>query len=144
MSHPCDAQQSGTVLRLIGYRSRSQVTHPRDAQLGLAEFAAHENASRHAGRPVEPAERDKLADTRSRLATGLEQDRARQVTLSKTYRKVMARIDDGVTEQRLRSGQPEPIRRTEANGRAARRAQADDVSTPATWRPLGSDSPMID
>ena len=109
----------------------------------LADLEARDNANRHAGRPVEPAERGKLADARDRLAKGLEQDRAEQVKLSKSYRKVMARIDDGVTEQRLRNGQPDPVRRTEANGRAARRARADDVSAPAVWRPTDDAGPTL-
>ena len=109
----------------------------------LADLEARDNANRHAGRPVEPAERGKLADARHRLAKGLEQDRAQQVKLSKSYRKVMARIDDGVSEQRLRNGQPDPIRKNETNGRAARRARADDVSVPPTWRPPDGAGPEL-
>ncbi len=109
----------------------------------LADLEARDNANRHAGRPVEPAERDKLADARNRLTAGLEQDKAQQAKLSKSYRKVMARIDDGVTEQRLRGSQPDPVRRNEANGRAARRARAEDVAAPASWRPVDGDNPSI-
>ncbi|PZO60212.1 MAG: hypothetical protein DI639_05405 [Leifsonia xyli] len=117
------------VVDRIGQRERTLVKLDQR----LAELASRDNANRHAGRPVEPAERGKLAGARERLATALEQDRAQQAKLSKSYRKVMARIDDGVTEQRLRNGQPEPIRRTEANGRTARRARAADVSSLSPW-----------
>ncbi|MEN0104018.1 MAG: hypothetical protein AAGC90_13940 [Curtobacterium sp.] len=127
------------VVDRIAHRERTLVKLDQR----LAELAAHDNANRHADRLVEPAERDKLADARDRLAAGLEKDRARQITLSKAYRKVMARINDGGTGQRLRSGQPDPIRRTEANGRDARRARTDHVSAPATWQRTDTERPSM-
>jgi hypothetical protein len=62
----------------------------------LADLAARDNANanRHAELPVEPAERSKFADARTRLAAGLEHEKAQQVRLSKAYRKVVARTDD--------------------------------------------------
>ncbi len=109
----------------------------------LAGLAARDNSSLHSHQDLEPAERTKLRDARDRLAARLEDDRRAQTKLSKSYRKVMARIDDGTIEQRLRKAQPGPTRRLEAEGRAARRARAEDVSAPSSWRPSADDGPSI-
>lgn len=57
--------------------------------------------------------------------------------------KVMACIDDGITEWRLRKPQPDPVRRIETNARAARREGADDVSAPPAWKPTEADRPSL-
>lgn len=115
----------------------------------LAELASRDNANRHSGLDVEPADRDTLTSARERLATALEQDRAEQTRLSKGYRKLMGRIEDGTAELSLRERQSEATRRLEANGRAARAARAaraTDVSAPAQWTPAptaSADGPSL-